>query len=68
MEEQRLIDLEIRLTHQEATLQTLNQVVAEHQRTIDQLRKQVEGLQRQLHEAAPSNVAAPWEEMPPPHY
>jgi len=68
MNEQRLIDLEIRLTHQEATLLTLNEVVAEHQRTIDQLRKHVEGLQRHLREAAGSNVAAPWEEMPPPHY
>lgn len=68
MNDERLIDLEIRLTHQEATLLALNDVVAEQQRLIDQLHKEVEQLQRQLREAAPGNVAAPWEETPPPHY
>ena len=68
MNDERLIDLEVRVTHQEATLQALNDVVAGQQRLIDQLRKEVEQLQRQLREAAPGNIAAPWEEPPPPHY
>ena len=68
MENVRLIDLEIRLTHQEATLQTLNDVIADQQALIDQLRKEVERLKRQLRDMAPANIAAPWEETPPPHY
>ena len=68
MEDERLVDLEIRLTHQEATLQALNDVVAEQQGMIDRLRKQVEALQRQLRDMTPANIAEPWEETPPPHY
>jgi SlyX protein len=68
MDDARLVDLEIRLTHQEATLQTLNDVVAEQQGLIDQLRKEVEALKRQLRDMTPDNIAAPWEETPPPHY
>jgi SlyX protein len=68
MEDTRLIDLEIRLTHQEATLQTLNDVVVEQQGLIAQLRKEVEALRRQLRDMTPANVAEPWEEPPPPHY
>jgi SlyX protein len=68
MEDARLIDLEIRLTHQEATLQALNDVIADQRGLIDQLRKEVESLKRQLRDMAPANIAAPWEETPPPHY
>ena len=67
MEDARLIDLEIRLTHQEATLQALNDVVADQQRLIGQLRREVEGLKRQLRDVAPSPIAAPGDETPP-HY
>lgn len=68
MEDARLIDLEIRLTHQEATLQALNDVIADQQRLIDQLRKEVESLKNQMRDMSPADVAAPWEETPPPHY
>ena len=68
MEDARLVDLEIRLTHQEATLQALNDVVAERQTLIDGLRKEVETLKRQLRDMTPADIAAPWEETPPPHY
>jgi SlyX protein len=68
MEETRVIDLEIRLTHQEATLQALNDMIADQQRLIDQLRKDVDTLKRQLRDLSPADIAAPWEEPPPPHY
>jgi len=68
MEETRVIDLEIRLTHQEATLQALNDVIADQQRLIDRLRKEVEALKRQVRDLSPGDIAAPWEEPPPPHY
>lgn len=68
MEDMRLIDLEIRLTHQEATLQALNDVIADQQRLFDQLHKEVEALKRQMRDMSSTDVAAPWEETPPPHY
>lgn len=68
MDDTRLTDLEIRLTHQEATLQALNDVIADQHKLIAQLRREVELLQRQLRAMSPDNIAAPWEETPPPHY
>src|SRR3569623_481156 len=68
MDDTRLTDLEIRLTHQEATLQTLNDVVADQQQLIAHLRKEVEALKARVRDLAPANIAAPWEEPPPPHY
>ena len=68
MNDTRLTDLEIRLTHQEATLQTLNDVVADQQQLIAHLRKEVEALKARVRDLAPPNIAAPWEETPPPHY
>jgi len=67
-EDARLTDLEIRITHQESTLQALNDVVAEQQQLITQLRKELEAMKTRLRELAPSDIAAPWEETPPPHY
>lgn len=68
MDETRLTDLEIRLTHQEATLQALNDVVADQQQLITHLRKEIEALKARVRDLAPANIAAPWEETPPPHY
>jgi len=68
MDDARFTDLEIRLTHQEATLQTLNDVIADQQKLIAQLRQEVALLQKQLRAMTPATIAAPWEETPPPHY
>ena len=64
--ESRLIDLEIRLTHQEAALQELNECIVAQQKTIDQLASQVRTLQQQLHAA--TGATASGDEAPPPHY
>lgn len=68
MDDTRLTDLEIRITHQEAILEALNEVVAEQQLLITQLRKEFERMKTRLRELTPSNIAAQWEETPPPHY
>jgi SlyX protein len=64
--ESRVIDLEIRLTHQEATLQDLNAVLIRQQRMMDALVLQVSSLREQLRAANTS--MPPVEDTPPPHY
>lgn len=68
MDEQRLIDLEIRYAHQDAALSELSEVVYRQGRELDALRRQVEDLRRQLRAMAPSDIATAAEETPPPHY
>jgi len=68
--EQRIDDLEIKLTHAEATIESLNTTVFDQQKQIDELTRQIEimkeyikGIGQQM-----SQIAAPGEEPPPPHY
>lgn len=64
--ESRVIDLEIRLTHQEATLQELNDCIIRQQKLVDQLAREIVILQEQLRAAASMAPAA--DETLPPHY
>ena len=64
--ESRVIDLEIRLTHQEATLQDLNAVLIRQQKMMDALAFQVSSLREQLRAANTS--MPPMDDAPPPHY
>lgn len=64
--ESRVIDLEIRLTHQEATLEELNTVLVRQQRAMDALALQVVALREQLRAA--SMPAPPSDDTQPPHY
>lgn len=66
--ESRLIDLEIRLTHQEAALEEMGMALLRQDRTINELRETIDRLQQQLRDLSVSNVASAAEETPPPHY
>lgn len=66
--ETRLIDMEIRITHQEATLQQLSDVIASQQKLIDGQTLQIEALKQQIAAQAQFNIAHASEETPPPHY
>ncbi len=66
--ETRLIDLEIRITHQEATLQQLNDVIVSQHKLIDSLNLAIETLRQQIAAKAQLNIVHPSEETPPPHY
>ena len=62
----RIIELETRLTYQDDLLQKLDEVVASQQKEIDELKLQVRHLSQQLqvvHQSTPQS-----EEPPPPHY
>ncbi|CAN5511161.1 SlyX family protein [soil metagenome] len=60
--EQRIIDLEMRITHQDDLVDRLNSVIYEQQKQIDQLIKKMSALEKQSEDpTAPRNEK-------PPHY
>ena len=68
MIEDRLVDIEMKLSYQEETIRELNSVVCEQQKQIDQLEStykvfesQVKNLSEAIGEKAPANEK-------PPHY
>lgn len=65
--EQALIDLQTRLAFQEDTLQSLNDVVADHQREIGDIRRQVGALIDQLEQVL-TDLDADVDNERPPHY
>ena len=66
--EDRITELEIRLTHFEDTIEVLNQTAIKQGDEIRQLKQQVEILNKKIKASASSPVALESEEAPPPHY
>jgi len=64
----RLTELEIRLTHLEDTLEILNTTAITQRDEIDALRQLIYALQKRLEAQAESIIAKESEETPPPHY
>lgn len=61
--EKRITELEIKLTHQERLLDTLNEIVIEQRTEIDALKKRLEDYGRVL-----ANLDEEPANEPPPHY
>lgn len=66
--EERLIELESRLSFQEHTLQELNDIVVAQQQELAALRLALQELDRRLRALTPPPLAGAEEETPPPHY
>ena len=66
--DERITEVEIRLTHIEDTLDVLNQTIIDQHKLIDQLQLQISILEKKLKASAASNIAHESEETPPPHY
>ncbi|MCW8874547.1 MAG: SlyX family protein [Gammaproteobacteria bacterium] len=66
--EERLIELESRVSFQEHTLQELNDILTAQQQELGALRLAVQELDRRLRALAPTPLAGAEEETPPPHY
>ena len=66
--ESRITDLEVRLTHQEASLDELTKTVVEQQKIINQMSEELEQVKLLLRDISISNIASQSEETPPPHY
>ena len=63
---ERIDALEMRLTFQDVTIETLNQTITEQWKQIDALTRQLAELKERLQDAE-SNVTGPVNERPP-HY
>ena len=67
MNDQRLIDIEIKIAHQENLVGELNQVIARQQETIDQLQASLKKFFKQYRETNGDGAIGPADEKPP-HY
>ncbi len=66
--QEKIIDLEIRLTHQEDHIQSLDKVIYEQDQLLSALLKKVKMLDEKLKSADENNILSSEEETPPPHY
>ena len=64
--EDRFVDIEIKLAHQEDLVESLNDVVYQQTRRIDQLEAMVNKLAEHIRNSAQSGTTPSNE--PPPHY
>lgn len=62
-----IIELETKISFQEDMIQSLNSTLAEQQQELVELKRDIEELQTQLRNLAPSLSAATTDETPP-HY
>jgi SlyX protein len=67
MKEDRLIDLETRIAFQEQAIKDLNEVIYQHQKTIDRLTAVCDSLVKQNKDFSASDMEGPANEKPP-HY
>jgi len=65
--EERFVDIEIKLVHQEDMVDSLNEIVYEQQKRIDKLEALVAALAQQLREGNRNDGQGPVDERPP-HY
>jgi len=65
--QEKITDLEIRISYMEETIETLNEVVTRQQDQIDLLIREVMQLKQQVEQGA-DFVRPLSEETPPPHY
>lgn len=66
--EQRITDLEIRFTHEERTVQELNDIVCTQEQRLESLEREVKQIMEQLKMLLPSLVREQDEGELPPHY
>ena len=66
--EQRIAELEMKVTFQETVIEVLNQALIEQQFILDKMQLQLRYVVNKMKDMQPSNIASQAEETPPPHY
>lgn len=66
--ENKITELEIHFAHQEQTIQTLNKIILEQQKTIENLHLRLSKMESEISDISyPEDKSSP-EDQPPPHY
>lgn len=68
MNEERMINLEIRYSHQEEFLSQLNKIVTDQQKTIERLQKEVLDLKGSMNLTNSVDAHRTLKDDKPPHY
>jgi SlyX protein len=68
MMEKRIIDLEIRFSHQDEFIHQLNQIVVEQQKIIERLEKDILDLKRNINSEGGVAPTRTLSDDKPPHY
>jgi len=66
--EEKLIDLEIRLTHQEDHIQSLDKIIYEQDQLLGALTEKIKQLDFKLKSVGDENILSAADDKPPPHY
>ena len=66
--ENDIIDLQIRLAHQENHIQELDKVIYNQQQQIDALLDRILLFEKHLRSITESNILGTTDDKPPPHY
>ena len=66
--EEKIIDLEIRLTHQEDHILSLDKVVYEQDKLLSALLEKVKQMDDKIKSSGENKILSAQEETPPPHY
>jgi len=64
----RIDALEMRIAHQDATIEELNAAVTEQWTVIDRLKREIMALKDRASTAETGSTRAPGDEPPPPHW
>lgn len=68
MDEKRIIDLEIRFSHQDEFLHQLNKIVVDQQKIIERLEKDILDLKKNLNSESGVASTRTLQDDKPPHY
>ena len=66
--ESNMVDLQIRITHQEAAIEELTANFLALEKQMLAMETQLQEIKSLLKEMVPTLLASPGEETPPPHY
>lgn len=68
MSEERFVDIETKIAHQELQIEELSQVIYEQQKTIDRLESTLQSLSKRLREVLHGEEDIRGADEKPPHY
>jgi uncharacterized coiled-coil protein SlyX len=65
---ERVTNIEIQLMHHENTIQQLSDIITHQQLDIEKMQQEIKLIMKHLQSVTSSDLMAPEDEEPPPHY